>query len=56
MTKSRYLAEKYINAKNICTEAETHELLGEYDKINKMGIPFMIDNLTTSRFNMDFIV
>lgn len=56
MTKSRYLAEKYINTKGICTEAEKHELLIEYDKINKMGIPFIIDSLVTSRLDMDFIV
>lgn len=56
MTKSRYLAEKYIDTKNIVTEAEEKELLEEYDKINKIGIPFMIDNLTTSRTCMDFVV
>lgn len=56
MTKSRFLAEKYIDNKNICTETEKQELLEEYDEINKMGIPFMIDNLTTSRIDMDFIV
>lgn len=56
MTKSRYLAEKYIDMKKLCTDSEKNELLVEYDKINKMGIPFMIDNLMTSRINMDFII
>lgn len=56
MTKSRYLAEKYINTKNVATEIETEELLKEYEKINQIGIPFMIDNLITSRIDMGFIV
>lgn len=56
MTKSRYIAEQYINKKNICKENERDKLLIEYDKINKMGIPFMIDNLMTSRVNGNFIV
>jgi len=49
MTKSRYIAEKYIQDKNLCTKEEKQELLTEYDKINKMGIPFMIHSLLTSQ-------
>lgn len=45
MTKSRFLAEKYIDTKNILADNEKKKLLSEYDKINKMGIPFTIDNL-----------
>lgn len=51
MTKSRFIAEKYIDMKNVCTNKEKEQLLVEYDKINQMGIPFMIDNLITSRIN-----
>lgn len=48
MTKSRYLAQEYIEKKNLCTKEESSKLLKEYDKINKMGIPFVIDNLITN--------
>lgn len=50
MTKSRYLAKEYIDKKNLCTKQETEELIKEYDKINKMGIPFIVDNLATNAF------
>ena len=42
MTKSRYLAEKYINKKHITTKEENEKLLKQYDEINKLGIPFTI--------------
>lgn len=42
MTKSRYLAEKYIKQKKIITEKEEEELLEVYEEINKYGIPFTI--------------
>ena len=42
MTKSRYLAEKYINKKNITSKEETEKLLKQYDEINKLGVPFTI--------------
>ena len=45
MTRARFLAEKYMNNKKICTEQEKYELLKSYDEINKIGIPFVIDNL-----------
>ena len=48
MTKSRYLAEKYINKKNITTKDETEKLLAQYDEINKIGIPFIIVRLLLS--------
>lgn len=48
MTKSRYLVEKYIDNKKICTNEDKEQLLKEYDKINKIGIPFVVDNLLTS--------
>jgi uncharacterized membrane protein YhiD involved in acid resistance len=56
MTKSRYISEKYIDMKNVCEEKEKEELLTKYDEINKMGIPFMIDSLVTSRIIWYFIV
>ena len=56
MTKSRFMAEKYIDKKKICSDKEKEELLAEFDKINKMGIPFMIDNLMTSRIDWGFSV
>ena len=48
MTKSRYLAEKYINKKNITSKEETEKLLTQYDEINKLGVPFIIVRLLLS--------
>lgn len=48
MTKSKYLAKEYMEKKNICTEKEISEIIKEYDKINQVGIPFIIDNLITN--------
>ena len=48
MTKSRYLAEQYMNQKNLCTKDEQEKLLKEYDKINKVGIPFTLYYLLTN--------
>ena len=48
MTKSKYLAKEYMEKKKMCTEQETNELIQEYDKINKIGIPFVTDNLITN--------
>lgn len=45
MTKSRFLAEKYIKSKKLCTDEETTRILESYDEINKLGIPFIVDNL-----------
>ena len=32
----------------LCTEEEKNKLLKEYESINKIGIPFVIDNLLTT--------
>lgn len=48
MTKSKYLAKEYIEKKNLCTQEEINKLIKEYDKINKIGIPFVLDNLITN--------
>lgn len=50
MTKSRYLAEKYIKSKNIITEKETEQLLERYDEINKLGVPFTIVHILVGSF------
>ncbi len=42
MTKSRFVAEKYIDKKNILLNSEKEKLLKEYDKINNVGIPFTL--------------
>ena len=41
MIKARYIAKEYIEEKNILKKEEESKLLEEYDKINKIGIPFM---------------
>ena len=38
----------FFQKKKICTDEETNELIKEYDKINKIGIPFILDNLITN--------
>lgn len=48
MTKSKYLAKEYMEMKKICTKEEINELIKEYDQINKIGIPFILDNLITN--------
>lgn len=48
MTKSKYLAKEYMEKKKICTDEEVNELIKEYDKINKIGIPFIVVHLITN--------
>lgn len=48
MTRARFLAKEYMENKKLCTDKEKQQLLKEYEKINKIGIPFVIDNLLTS--------
>lgn len=48
MTKSKYLAKEYIEKKNLCTKEELDLLITEYDKINKIGILFMLYYLMTN--------
>lgn len=48
MTRARFLAKEYIEKKKLCTDEEKEILLKEYEKINKIGIPFVIDNLLTA--------
>ncbi|MGN1311194.1 MAG: zinc metallopeptidase [Clostridia bacterium] len=48
MTKSKYLAKEYMEKKNLCAKEEIDTLINEYDKINKIGIPFVTDNLITN--------
>lgn len=48
MTRAKFLAEEYMEKKKLCTDEEKEILLKEYEKINKVGIPFVIDNLLTN--------
>lgn len=48
MTRAKFLAKEYMEKKKLCTDKEKDKLLTEYDKINKVGIPFAVDNLLTS--------
>lgn len=48
MTKAKYLAKEYMEKIKLCTEEEKNKLLKEYESINKIGIPFVIDNLLTT--------
>ena len=48
MTRAKFLAKEYMEKKKICSNQEIDKLLEQYDKINKIGIPFVIDNLLNS--------
>mgnify|MGYP000578650480 FL=1 len=48
MTKAKYLAKEYMEKIKLCTEEGKNKLLKEYGDINKIGIPFVIDNLLTT--------
>ena len=48
MARAKFLAKEYMEKKKLCTNEEKEELLNEYDKINKVGIPFVVDNLLTN--------
>lgn len=41
MIKAKYIAKEYIEEKKILNKEEENKLLGEYDEINNIGIPFM---------------
>lgn len=45
MTKAKYLAKEYMEEKEIISKEEINLLCNEYEKINKMGIPFYVWNL-----------
>lgn len=45
MTKAKYLAKEYMEGKGIISKEEINLLCNEYEKINKMGIPFYVWNL-----------
>lgn len=48
MTKAKYLSKDYMEKMELCTQEEKNKLLKEYESINKIGIPFVIDNLLTT--------
>ncbi len=48
MTKAKYIAKEYMKEKNIISQEEINLLCAEYDKLNKMSIPFYIWNLFTN--------
>lgn len=48
MTKAKYLAKEYMEKRKLCTEEEKNKLIKEYENINKIGIPFVVDNLLTT--------
>ena len=55
MTRSKYLAKEYIEKKNIISKDEEELLLKEYEKINKIGIPFTVFDLLLKGFINIFI-
>lgn len=38
MTKARYIAKEYLEENNICKKEEIEKIVGEYDKLNDVGI------------------
>ena len=45
MTKAKYIAKEYMQEKEIISKEEIDLLCTEYDKLNKMGIPFYVWSL-----------
>lgn len=45
MTKAKYIAKEYMEEKQIISKEEIKLLCEEYDKVNKMAIPFYVWNL-----------
>ena len=41
MVKAKYVTKEYIEEKKLLTKEEKEMLLEEYDRVNKIGIPFM---------------
>ena len=48
MMKSRYLAKEYMEKKELISNEEEDTLIAGYDKINRLGIPFVVNNLLTN--------
>lgn len=48
MTKAKYIAKEYMEEKEIISKEKIDIICTEYDKLNKMGIPFYVWNLFTS--------
>lgn len=48
MIKAKYIAKEYMQEKKLISKEEIDVLCDEYDKINKIGIPFYVWNLFTS--------
>jgi len=55
MTRAKYLAKDYIEMKRIITLEDEDRLITEYDKINKLGIPFVLYNLLAGAILKIFI-
>jgi len=47
MIRSRFLVKEYIEKKQIIASCEANIILDEYERTNKVGIPFVIYNLLT---------
>ena len=50
ITKSKYLAEKYIDKKKIVSKEEKEKLLEQYEEINKIQIPYTIVRISLTSF------
>ena len=55
MTRAKFLAKEYIEKKKLCTEEEKNKIINEYERINKVGIPFTVFNLLVNGFIRIFI-
>ena len=48
MTRAKYVAKEYMEKEQKCTKEEIEKLTNEYDEINKIGIPIVLNSLTIS--------
>lgn len=51
MTRAKFLAKEYLEKKKLTTQEEQEKILGQYEEINKIGIPFTIWNLIINCFS-----
>ena len=55
MIKAKYVAKDYIEENKLLNKNEEEMLLEEYDRVNKIGIPFMNFHLISKNIIKDLI-
>lgn len=50
MTKARYVAKEYLEENNICSKEICSKIVGEYDRLNNVGIKIVNYNILFTNF------